>query len=195
MKSHIYRVIAAASVLLPALAFAHPGHDETATFMSGFLHPLLGLDHMLAALAVGLLAAQRKSIGRWALPASFVLAMLAAFIVAREMPAWPAAEMLVAISLIGLGAAYFLGGRVPLLGAIVVTLFGAVHGYVHGIELPGEGNWIVYALGLALATAFAHALGVSIGTRVDPRIRLAAKVAAVMIASAGAALLGMQLAG
>ncbi|MEP7156942.1 MAG: HupE/UreJ family protein [Betaproteobacteria bacterium] len=193
MKSSICRTIAATALLFPVIAFAHPGHDEAATFVGGVMHPLLGPDHILAAVAVGLLAAQHKSLFRWMLPIGFVVAMSAAFTIAREIPAWSAAEMLVAFSLLGLGAAFFWAGRRPVISAMAVIIFGAVHGYVHGTELPGDGDWIAYALGLALATAGAHAVGLVVGTRVDPRLKLGAKIAAAAIASIGATMLGMQL--
>ncbi|MEO8101205.1 MAG: HupE/UreJ family protein [Betaproteobacteria bacterium] len=141
MKPTFHRVFAVLGAAVPVIAAAHPGHAETATFKSGFFHPLLGVDHILAAVAVDLLAARSKTTRRWMLPAVFVACMLMAFGLARATPAWPMTEWLIAISLFGLGAAYFSGHRAPRITATLVALFGAVHGFVHGTELPGEGSW------------------------------------------------------
>lgn len=195
MKFTFKFTIALLAALVPALAIAHPGHEESATFMSGFLHPLLGFDHILAAVAVGLLAAQGRTTWRASLPATFVCCMLAGFLMAPQINAWPAAEILVAGSLVALGAASFLGARAKIFVVAAVAVFGALHGYVHGAEMPGAGNLVGYVLGLMLATAMAHALGLFIGTRVDPRLKLAAKFGAAFIAATGTALLGMQLIG
>jgi urease accessory protein len=187
MKSIVHRAIAAIALLIPCIAIAHPEHEAIATFLTGFAHPWAGLDHALAAMGVGLLAARAKTAQRWALPVLFIVAMLAAFMLARPASASPAGELLIAISLIVLGAAYFLGKRIHFIGAAVVAVaaFGALHGYVHRSELPPDGSWLQYAAGLALATGIAHACGLFMGSRANPHIQTTAKIVAAVIASSG----------
>jgi urease accessory protein len=185
MKTTVHRTIAAIALLIPCIAIAHPEHEEIATFLTGFAHPWAGLDHALAAIGVGLLAARAKTAQRWALPAIFVVAMLAAFMLARPASASPAGELLIAISLIVLGAAYFLDERIHFLGAVAVAAFGVLHGYVHRTELPQDGSWPEYAAGLALATIIAHACGLFMGSRANPHIQTTAKIVAAVIASSG----------
>jgi len=68
-------LLAVGLLLSPAMAFAHPGHDH-AGVLAGLAHPVFGLDHLLAMLAVGLWAAQQQGTARWALPLTFVVTML-----------------------------------------------------------------------------------------------------------------------
>lgn len=182
-------------MLLPGLALAHPGHDETATFFTGFVHPLLGIDHLLAALAIGLLAGRCQGARRWAMPAMFVASMLLAFVVARSVAPIAVAEYLVAVSLIVLGVFALTDQRTPALLLIALGFFGGVHGFVHGGEVPRDGSWIAYAIGLGVATAIAHGAGVFVGARVERGIQFAIKFFAGLIAVFGVALLGILVAG
>ncbi|MBL8524260.1 MAG: HupE/UreJ family protein [Betaproteobacteria bacterium] len=185
------RILALSLIVVPSLALAHPGHDETATFFAGFMHPLLGIDHLLAALAVGLLAGRCQGAWRWAMPAMFVAAMLLAFVFARAIPPMAMAELLVAVSLIALGVFALMERRAPALLLIAVGFFGGVHGFVHGGEVPGDGSGIAYAVGLGVATAIAHGAGVFAGARVERGIQLAIKLIAGLICMFGVALLGI----
>lgn len=187
------RLLFLSLMLLPGLALAHPGHDEAATFATGFMHPLLGLDHLLAALAVGLIAGRCQGLWRWAMPVMFVAAMLMAFVFARATAPMAMAELLVAVSLIALGAFALKEKQVPALLLIAVGFFGGVHGLVHGAEIPGGGLWIAYAIGLGVATAIAHGVGVFAGARVERGIRIAVRFAGAAITLFGAGLVGMQL--
>ncbi len=182
-------------MVVPGFALAHPGHDEVATFATGFMHPLLGIDHLLAALAVGLLAGRCQGLWRWAMPSMFVAAMLLAFVFARAASSMAMAELLVAVSLIVLGAFALMGHRLPALLLMAVGFFGGVHGYVHGGEVPAEGSWIAYAVGLGVATAIAHGVGVFVGARVERGMQVAVRFAGALIALFGAGLVGMQLIG
>src|SRR4051812_37933921 len=76
-RSLVAHALAAISIALyPAMALAHPGHSGPHGFAGGFVHPFTGLDHMLAALAIGIWAIQLGGRARWAIPFSF-LSMLA----------------------------------------------------------------------------------------------------------------------
>lgn len=149
-------------LLVPSLALAHPGHDS-GTFLAGAGHPLGGLDHVLAMIAVGLLAAQAGGRALWALPVTFVGAMLAGGMLGFAGVALPAVEPAILASIIVLGALVALAARLPLTALVpMVALFGLAHGWAHGAEGPAEGL-ALYALGFALATAALHGAGIALG--------------------------------
>lgn len=183
------KLFAAAALLLsPALAFAHPGHGDNG-LMAGISHPLLGLDHLLAMLAVGLWAAQQKGAARWALPCTFVGTMLVGGLLGFEGLALPALESGIAASVLALGLAVALAVRPPLLLAVTATaLFALFHGVAHGLELPEMSSPWAYAAGFVAATAALHAAGYAV-------VRLLPQAAAplVRVAGAGSALAGAWL--
>eukprot|EP01034_Spumella_vulgaris_P000355 gene355-468_t len=131
------KLFAAATLLLvPALAFAHPGHGDNG-LVAGISHPLGGLDHLLAMLAVGLWAAQQQGAARWALPCTFVGTMLLGGVLGFEGLALPALESGIAASVLALGLAVALAIRPPVALAVAATaVFALFHGVAHGLELP-----------------------------------------------------------
>lgn len=175
-------------LLVPALAFAHPGHDESG-LVAGISHPLGGIDHLLAMLAVGLWAAQQKGAARWALPCTFVGTMLVGGLLGFEGLQLPALESGIAASVFALGLAVALAARPPLLVAVTATaLFAMFHGVAHGLELPEMASPWGYALGFVGATAALHAAGYAV-----VRLLPAAAAPAVRIAGALSAATGLWL--
>lgn len=171
-------------VLLPHAALAHPGH-QIGTLSSGMAHPLGGADHILAMVALGLLAAQVGGRALWALPLSFVAAMLAGGLLGFAGAGFPAVEPVILGSVIVLGAMVALALRAPMPVLIaMVALFGAAHGWAHGAEGPPAGI-AAYAAGFALATAALHGAGLLAG-RVVPALAL--RGAGALAALSGAAL-------
>lgn len=172
-------------------AFAHPGH-ESASFFTGFAHPLGGLDHLLAMLAVGLYAAHQPGATRWMLPAGFVLAMLAGAGLGALGVALPAVEAGIAASVLVLGLLIALAARLPLAASLpLVAAFALFHGHAHHAEM-GCTSLVTYATGFALATALLHGAGYAIArwmpqTRVGNAIR---RVAGLVVAGVGGAMLG-----
>jgi urease accessory protein len=150
---------AAVLLLTPALAFAHPGHGDNG-LVAGLTHPLTGVDHLLAMLAVGLWAAQQQGTARWALPLTFVATLLLGGIIGFEGLALPALESGIAASVLALGLAVALAVRPPLALALAATaLFALFHGVAHGLELPVMSNPWAYAAGFVAATAILHGAG------------------------------------
>jgi urease accessory protein len=127
---------------------------------SGWLHPLTGIDHMLAMIAVGAWSAQLGKRAVFYVPAAFVAAMLFGGVLGFERFALAGNELGIALSVVMLGSAIALERRIPLfLAAIGVGLFGISHGYAHGYEIPGmESTW-AYALGFLITTACLHLIG------------------------------------
>jgi urease accessory protein len=142
------RILGAAALLLtPAIAFAHPGHGDSG-LIAGISHPIGGLDHLLAMLAVGLWAAQQKGAARWALPCTFVGTMLIGGLLGFEGLELPALESGIAASVLALGLAVALAVRPPLSVAVGATaLFALFHGVAHGLELPDMSSPWAYAQG------------------------------------------------
>lgn len=155
----------AALLLVPTLASAHPGiigHDSA--LAAGLLHPLLGLDHLLAMLAVGLWAAQQGGRASWLLPAGFVGGMIGGAALGMQGMALSLAEPGIAGSLLVLGLVIAAGRRIPLAASVGVTmLFGLCHGHAHGTELPAAAAPLWFGAGFLLSTSLLHAAGVGIG--------------------------------
>jgi len=194
MKSAVTRSAAAAIlVLLPGAALAHPGHDAGG-FAHGVMHPLGGLDHVLAMVAVGLYAALLGGRALWLVPATFVGVMAIGGALGAAGYPLPYTEIGIALSVIVLGLAVALRASLPTLAAMaLVGLFAIFHGHAHGAEMPADAAAVSYATGFMLATALLHGAGIAIGLAAG---RLAerggwrvAQVAGGAIALAGVALL------
>lgn len=170
-------------LLSPALAFAHAGHDH-AGVLSGIAHPLLGIDHLLAMLAVGLWAAQQRGAARWALPLAFVATLLLGGLAGFAGFRLPLMETGIAGSLLALGLLVALAVRPPLAVAAGLTaLFAISHGIAHGLELPPLASPWGYATGFVAATAALHGLGYllvrTLPQAAAPLVRLAGAAAAL----------------
>lgn len=147
---------AAALSLVAAPAFAHTGVAGGSGVAAGFAHPLLGLDHLLAMVAVGAWGALLGGRAVWRVPAAFVGAMLAGGALAMSGMAVPMVETAIALSVIALGVAVAANLRVTAgLGMAIVAVFAVFHGHAHGSELAGGTSMA----GFALATALLHAVG------------------------------------
>jgi len=161
----VSRALFLALLLAPNAAFAHSGpagHDHG--FAYGFLHPLGGLDHLLAMIAVGLLAAHLGGRALWLLPLSFIGLMAAGGIAGFAEIRVPYVEFFIAASVIVLGALVAFRTNMPLAAAVVIAGFFAIfHGHAHGAELPDGESPYPYAAGFMLATAFLHLAGIVTG--------------------------------
>jgi urease accessory protein len=156
--------VLALAILLPTVGFAHTGARTVFGFADGFLHPLSGLDHVLAMFAVGLLAAQLGGRALWLVPAAFVSMMVVGALAGVAGLPLPAVELAIGLSIvaIALPVAFALGMPV----ALAMTLVGAFaifHGHAHGTEIPQGAAFAGYVTGFALATALIHVAGVLAG--------------------------------
>jgi urease accessory protein len=152
------------AALLPGEAGAHIVKGEAIGFVSGFEHPISGLDHVIAMVAVGLWGAQLGAPAIWVLPVAFPLVMsVGGFLGLIGVPL-PGSEIAIALSGVCLGAAVLAQLRPPLwVAAALVGVFGLFHGYAHGAELPPGQNAVLYSIGFILATGLLHATGISLG--------------------------------
>lgn len=157
-------LISALASLVPGVAWAHVGAGETAGFAHGFFHPVTGIDHVLAMVAVGLLAANLGGRALWAVPLSFVGVMAAGGALGTAGFGIPFVETGIAVSVIVLGAAIALRWKLPVAGAMaLVGLFAVFHGHAHGAEMPVNASGLDYAVGFLIATALLHLAGIGIG--------------------------------
>jgi urease accessory protein len=157
------RIAAAFLAFAPTGAFAHPGHDG-AGLVHGFLHPLGGLDHIIAMVAVGLLAARLGGRALWLVPASFVATMALAGLAGMAGAGLPYAETGIALSVVVLGAVAAFGVAMPVAVAMgLVAFFAVFHGYAHGIEMPETVSSLAYGTGFVAATALLHGIGIGLG--------------------------------
>ena len=155
-------IVPAGLALFASTASAHTGGHAVAGFASGLAHPFLGLDHLLAMLAVGLWAAQQGGRAQWAVPAAFVAAMVLGGLYAWSGGALPQVEAAIALSMLvpGLLVATRRQWAAPL-GMAVAAGFALFHGYAHGLEMPRAASPALYALGFVLASATLHGVGIA----------------------------------
>ena len=134
----------------------------------GFTHPLGGLDHLLAMFAVGLLSVQVGRLGWAYVPAVFVLFLIVGGVLGMIGQTIPQMEDGILLSVIALGVLVVLQMRfIPVLALVVVAVFGLIHGYPHGTEIPAVANAFQYVIGFSLASALMHLIGVGVGTICD----------------------------
>lgn len=144
-------------------------------FISGFNHPVLGFDHMLAMICVGILSTKLGGKAIWTVPAVFVLFMLCGGIIGLLSLPIPLVEFGIAVSVLLLGLALAIDKRLPqwLVMAFVAT-FAIFHGHAHGVEMPQLAEPALYVLGFICGTSAIHVVGVLLGIAMqnkDPRNR------------------------
>ena len=163
-KKTVARAAALALLTGPTLAFAHTGHYDGGGLVQGVMHPLGGLDHLLAMVAVGLWAAYAGGRALWALPAAFVGMMLAGAMLGFAGIALPFMEPLILASVMVLGLLVAFNVRMPLVpGMALIALFGVFHGQAHALEMSAGAGALAYAAGFASVTALLHASGIALG--------------------------------
>ena len=143
----------------PFLAQAHPGHGSGG-FAPGFTHPLLGWDHLLVMLAVGIWAAQKFGAARWQIPAAFVSAMMVGGIAGALGLHVPGVEFLIMLSIPVVG--WIVIERVKLKNsssAALAGFFAFFHGMAHGAEMPASASAVSFVIGFAVATVLLQGLG------------------------------------
>lgn len=170
-------------------AFAHPGHNVSG-FAAGLMHPFSGLDHLLAMVAVGLWAAQGGGKKIWVLPATFMSMLAVGAGAAMIWQSLPLVEAGIAVSVLALGLLVSLSLQLPAILSVAITaIFGLLHGYAHGLELPGSAAPAEYALGFLAATAALHLGGIVMGVVTREKHAMLARMLGVAIACCGTYLL------
>ncbi len=153
--------LAALLILAPTAAFAHPGHGDAIGIAAGFLHPISGLDHILAMVAVGVFAFVLGGRALILVPLSFVGMMAVGFLLGVSGVQLPFVELAIGLSSVVIGAVAASGRSMPVAAAMsLVGVFAIFHGHAHGAEMPANAAGLEYALGFLVATALLHAVGI-----------------------------------
>jgi urease accessory protein len=151
-------------LLWPTGASAHILGDQAGGFISGFEHPISGLDHIVAMVSVGLWGAQLGPPAIWLLPVTFPMVMAFGGMLGLMGVPLPGTEIGIALSAIGLGAMVAGEVRPPLwIAAALVGFFAIFHGHAHGTELPPDESGVLYSIGFVVATGLLHLTGIGIG--------------------------------
>ncbi len=184
-------VLVMAAIFAAGAALAHTGHGMAGGFVGGVLHPLFGLDHVVAMVAVGLWGAVLGAPGVWLLPVAFPVVMAMGGALGIAGVPLPAVEAGIALSGIVLGLLVAFAVRAPLgIAAVIVGVFAVFHGHAHGTELPAAADPIAYAAGFVIATGLLHLAGIAVGLLWGrPRGSWAVRGAGALVAAAGAAFL------
>jgi len=154
--------LAAALALVPSLAFAHTGVSVEHDLAHGFLHPLGGLDHVLAMVAVGVFAYVLGGRALYLVPLAFVGMMIVGFLLGLGGLDLPFVELGIALSSIVIGGAAAYGKPIKtVIAAALVGTFAVFHGVAHGAEMPLGASGLDYALGFVAATSLLHVAGIA----------------------------------
>jgi urease accessory protein len=151
-------------LLSPSYAFAHIEGGQAIGFITGLMHPLSGLDHVLAMIAVGIWGAQLGNPALWILPVTFPMVMAMGAMMGLLGISLPGIEIGIALSAVLLGT-MVVGEIRPkiFVAALLVGFFAIFHGHAHGTELPAGQSGMLYSMGFVIATGFLHAGGITLG--------------------------------
>src|SRR5712691_4360368 len=153
-----------ALLLAATAAQAHIGVGDAVGFVHGFTHPISGIDHVLAMVAVGLFATQLGGRALWLVPLAFVAMMGVGGAFGMAGADLPFVEIAIGLSVVVLGVAVAVGLHLPTAAAMVlVGAFAIFHGHAHGAEMPATVSALEYGFGFIFATAALHAAGIGLG--------------------------------
>ncbi|MBV7409718.1 HupE/UreJ family protein [Maritimibacter sp. DP1N21-5] len=177
-------------VLFASAAMAHTDGD-VGGFVSGFTHPILGWDHVIAMVAVGLWGAFLGKPAIWILPVVFPLVMALGGALGVMGVPLPAVEAGIALSGVVLGLLIAFAVRAPLwVAGVIVGIFAIFHGHAHGTELPDAANPFAYGIGFVIGTGLLHLAGIALGLLVGFTAgRVVVRAAGAAIAAVGGAFL------
>lgn len=187
MRTITLFVASVALLAFPSPLVAHEG-GAAAGLLSGLLHPVSGLDHVLAMLAVGIWGAQMGPPAIWVLPVTFPMVMALGGMLSLVGVPVPGVEIGIGLSALLLGLMVAFERRPDLrVAAVLVGFFAIFHGYAHGAELPEGQSGILYSIGFVVSTGTLHASGIGVGLihRWD-RGKRALRIAGAGIAAGGA---------
>ena len=178
--------IAGALAATAGAAYAHTGFGAAHGFGHGFAHPMGGLDHILAMVAVGLFAAHLGGRALLLVPAAFMTMMAIGGALGLAGVGLPMVEAAIGLSVVALGLIVCLEVDMATTAAMaLVGFFALFHGHAHGVEMPPTASGLEYAAGFILATATLHAAGVGLGLIVA---RLGARRGRRVLQTAGGAM-------
>ena len=187
MRSRQLGAVLLAFVWAGASVAAHAKDGQALGFVTGLQHPVSGLDHVLAMVAVGLWGAQLGAPAIWLLPVAFPMVMAFGGVAGLLGVPLPGIEIGIAMSAVLLGLAVMAEARPPVqAAAALVSMFAVFHGHAHGTELPPGQDGLSYSIGFVMATGCLHAAGIVAGLAHRwPAGRVALRVSGATVALAG----------
>ena len=151
-------------LMAPSLAQAHVGIGDASGFLNGLAHPVMGLGHLCAMLAVGLWSAQRGGRAVWLVPVVFLAVMAVGGVLGMMAVSIPYVETGIVASVLILGVMVAAAVRLPLVAsAAIVGLFALLHGHAHGSEMSAAASGVLYGLGFMATTAVIQTCGIAAG--------------------------------
>lgn len=185
MKQSVFLALAVLT-LAATPALAHTGVGAVSGLSAGIGHPIGGLDHVLAMVAVGILAAQLGGEAMWFVPASFICMMIVGGLLAIDGVPVPFVELGILGSVVVLGGVIAAGRRMPVSVAMVlVGLMAVFHGHAHGTEMPSNASSVEYVIGFVVATAMLDAVGAGLVVRAE---KIAQRTGAFAVRASGGAI-------
>jgi len=169
---------------------AHTGVSSVNDLMDGLMHPLIGADHLLVMIAMGLLAVKQGGHSLWLIPLSF----LAFMIMGAELQQFgfflDAAEVWVTLTVLASGWIVWRNDRLsPVLAVSATVIFAVFHGFVHTSELTDNANLVPYALGFLMTTTFLILVGLMVGALAKSKMKIISAVYSLVCAVVGLTLL------
>jgi len=156
-------------ILFSLIFYSFPSYAHNYTGMVGFYdgisHPVLGLDHFLAMISVGILSAQIGGRSIFTIPFTFVCIMIIGGILGSYFTKIDhiLIEYGIIFSVIFLGLAIAIDKKLSKnITIVIIGVFGLFHGVAHGLEMPNAANPLLFASGFASGTAALHIFGVGI---------------------------------
>lgn len=145
-------------------AMAHTGMNESIGLMAGLEHPLSGIDHILAMVAVGFLASQIGGYALWAMPIAFIIVMTFGGILGALQFSVPLIEsgIIASVLILGIIIASSMRFSIPV-SILIVGFFAIFHGFAHGMEMSIHYHAVAYSAGFAFTTAMLHGIGILMG--------------------------------
>ncbi|MEP3563967.1 MAG: HupE/UreJ family protein [Marinobacter sp.] len=142
-------------MLIAGAAAAHPGHGvhTHSDFLSGLLHPMLGIDHLLAMAAIGFWSIRQSTAMKNGAPLFVVGGMILGAVLAWSGLNLSGVETGIAMSVLLAGVLIATMAKLPtVVGGTLVTLFMITHGYAHGAEMTAGASLFSYLAGFVVAT-------------------------------------------
>jgi urease accessory protein len=179
-------LLAAALILASAPAMAHTGHGGSDGLVPGLLHPVLGADHLLAMLAVGLWSGFVLPRRIWSGAAVFLAAMTGGAGLAWAGVGVPGIETMILASVVAFGALVAVSRRdqarrLTGVSLAAIAVFAASHGYAHASEATGAAA--LYLCGFLISTAALHAAGILFARTVGGQLGLQRVLGGAIVAS------------
>lgn len=183
-------IFASIALFAPSVAYAHTGVNHLFGFQHGVGHPIGGLDHLLAMVAVGIWAAQLGGRALWIVPLTFVFVTGIGGVIGMTGIPFLFVEQGIVLSVLLFGVLIAAAFRFsPAIGAITAGVFALFHGYAHGAEIPAIASGIAYGVGFVMTTALLHVAGIGFGLFFERK----GSAQVVRFAGAGIALCGVFL--